>query len=224
MKPFLWLRKSAGAILVLMCGIGMAYGMDHSRTPLVQIRASPERDVVPSDVSLRVSTDTVPEVEMIAWDYEGDGRFDAEGPNLHSQTVTFSNAGHFSPRVIVTNKQGQTFEATADVVLENPEDLQAALNTRWRGMLAALAKQDIEGAVSFVATRKRDAMRHDWTVLADHLGEIANFFSVPLQLTDGEGNRVVAKSADPLPMGEIQFPLEVEFVWEADHQWYIKNF
>ena len=65
MKPLLWLRKSAGAILVLMCGIGIAYGMDHSRTPLLQIRTSPERDVVPSEVSLRVSTDSVPEVEMI---------------------------------------------------------------------------------------------------------------------------------------------------------------
>lgn len=224
MKPVFWLRKSAGAIFVFICGVGIAYAMDHSRTPLVHIRASPERGVVPGEVSLRVSTDSVTEVGMIAWDYEGDGRFDAEGPHLHSQTVTFSQAGHFSPRVIVTNKQGQTFEATADVVLENPEDLQAALNARWRGMLAALAKEDIEGAVSFVATRKREVMRHDWTVLADHLGEIANYFSVPLQLTDGEGYRVVAKSADSLPMGEIQFPLEVEFVWEADHQWYIKNF
>ena len=114
MKPVLWLRKSAGALFVLMCGIGIAYGMDHSRTPLVKIRASPERDVVPSDVSLRVSTDSVPEVELIAWDYEGDGKFDAEGPHLHSQIVTFSSAGHFSPRVMVTNTQGQTFEATTD--------------------------------------------------------------------------------------------------------------
>ncbi len=60
MKPVLWLRKSAGAILVLMCGIGIAYGMDHSRTPLLQIQASPERAVVPSEVSLRVSTNIGP--------------------------------------------------------------------------------------------------------------------------------------------------------------------
>ncbi|MDT3779311.1 hypothetical protein PJI16_17240 [Nitrospira sp. MA-1] len=198
--------------------------MDHSRTPLVHIRASPERDVVPSKVSLRVSTDMVPEVEMIAWDYDGDGRFDAEGPHLHSQTVTFSHAGHYSPRVIVTNKQSQIFEATVEVVVENPEALEAALNARWRGMLAALAKKDVAGAVSYVATRKHDAMRQDWIVLAAHLGEIAHLFSVPLQLTDGEGFRAVAKSADPLPMWEIQFLLDVEFVWEADHQWYIKNF
>jgi hypothetical protein len=142
MKPVLWLRKSAGAIFVLMCGIGIAYGMDHSRTPLVKIRVSPARDVAPSTVSLRVSTDSVSEVEMIAWDYEGDGRFDVEGPHLHSQTVMFSHAGHFSPRVIVTNKQGQTFEATTDVVVENPEDLQATLNARWQGMLGGLGEAE----------------------------------------------------------------------------------
>jgi hypothetical protein len=67
-------------------------------------------------------------------------------------------------------------------------------------------------------------MRHDWNVLADHLGEMVNLFSVPLQLTDGRGYRVVAKSAEPIPMGEIQFPLEVQFVWEADHQWHIKSY
>jgi len=224
MKLLFWLRKSIGPVFILICGFGIAYGMDHSRTPHVQIRASPERDVAPSEVRLRVSTDDVSPVAMIAWDFQGDGTFDVEGPTLYSQNFIFSNAGQFVPRVVVTDKQGRTYEATADVMIENPEDLQADLNARWRGMLAALAKQDIEEALSFVATRKREVMRHDWTVLSDHLGEIVNLFSVPLQLTDGRGYRVVAKSADPLPMGETQFPLEVEFVWESDHQWHIKNY
>ncbi|MDH4360742.1 MAG: hypothetical protein OEW33_08390 [Nitrospirota bacterium] len=224
MAALFWLRKSLGAVFILICGFGIAYGMDHSRTPHVQVRASPERDVAPSEVRLRVSMDDASSVERIAWDYEGDGTFDAEGPNLYVQTVTFSSTGLFAPTVIVTDKQGQTYEATANVRIESPEDLQAALNARWRGMLAALAKQDIEEAVSFVATRKREVMRHDWAVLSDHLGEIVNLFSVPLQLTDGRGYRVVAKAADPLPMGETRFPLEVEFVWESDHQWYIKSY
>ncbi|MDH5701119.1 MAG: hypothetical protein OEZ41_14285 [Nitrospirota bacterium] len=47
--------------------------------------------------------------------------------------------------------------------------------------------------------------------------------SVPLELTDGHGYRVVAKAADPLPMGETQFPLEVEFGCESNHQWSIKS-
>ncbi|GJL69142.1 MAG: hypothetical protein NPIRA06_17770 [Nitrospirales bacterium] len=201
MKPVFWLRKSAGAIFVFMCGVGIAYAMDHSGTPLVHIRASLERTVVPNEVSLRVSTDSVLEVDTITCDYEGDGRFEAEGHYLYSQTVTFSHAGHFSPWVSGTNKQGRTFKASAEVVVENLEHLEAALNARWRGMLAALAKKDIEGAVSFVLTRKRDAMRHDWTVLADHLGQIGNLFSVPLQLTDGQGFRG-GQIGGPIALGE----------------------
>jgi hypothetical protein len=171
-----------------------------------------------------MSTKLAASVEMIAWDYQGDGTVDAQGPDLESQTVTFSSAGHFLPRVIVTDKQGQTYVATAHVTIENPEDLQGALNARWRGMLAALEKQDINEALTFVASSRREVMRHDWTVLADHLGDMVKPFSVPLQLMDGQGYRVVAKSADPLPMGEIQFPLEVQFVWEPDNQWHIKSY
>lgn len=109
------------------------------------------------------------------------------------------------------------YEATADVMTENPEDFQAALNAWWRDMPAAVARQDIKRALSFVATRRCEVMRHDWTVLADHLGEMVNLFSVPLPLTGRWGYRVVAKSADPLPMGETQFPLEAEFMWKSDH-------
>lgn len=87
------------------------------------VRGSPVRNVTPSDVSLRVSTDLVPEVELIAWNYEGDGTFDAEGPHLQFQTVTFSKSGHFSPRVVVTNKLGQTSEATAQMIIAKPADL-----------------------------------------------------------------------------------------------------
>ena len=58
----------------------------------------------------------------------------------------------------------------------------------------------------FVATRRREVMRHDWTVLAYHLGETVNVFFVPLEITDGHGYRVAAKLADPLAMGETRFP------------------
>ena len=84
MDALFWLRKSPGAGFILICGFGIAYGMDHRRTPHVQIRASPERNVVPSEVRLRVSTDIVSSVAMIAWDYEGDGTFDVEGSHLYS--------------------------------------------------------------------------------------------------------------------------------------------
>ena len=67
-------------------------------------------------------------------------------------------------------------------------------------------------------------MRHDWTVLKDHLGALADTFNVPLHLTDGRGRRVIGKSPTPLTLGEIQYPLEVEFVLDIDGQWRIRSF
>jgi len=67
-------------------------------------------------------------------------------------------------------------------------------------------------------------MRHDWTVLGDHPGEMANLFAIPLELTDGQGYRVVARLPNLIPMGIAQFPLEVEFVWDLDNQWYVKSY
>ena len=75
-----------------------------------------------------------------------------------------------------------------------------------------------------IHSQKREVMRHDWTVLKDHLGELATTFGVPLQLTDGQGYRIVARSSTPLIMGTIQFPLEVEFVLDTDGQWRIRNY
>ncbi|MGD9852209.1 MAG: hypothetical protein AB7T38_13170 [Nitrospirales bacterium] len=224
MNTLLIRSQPVGVIVLVMCAFALAYGMDHSRTPSVHIRVSPPRDVAPSQVNLRVSAHLTAPVAKIAWDYEGDGIIDAEGSDLYSQSVTYSQAGHFMPKVIVTDEKGKIHEGRADVFIDNREDLQAALNERWKSMWQALAHRDINGAVSFVASKKREVMRHDWTVMGDQLGNMAHLFDVPLQLTDGQGYRVVAKSANPLPMGNIQYLLEVEFIRELDNQWYVKSY
>lgn len=224
MNTLLLRSQPVGIMVILMCAFALAYGMDHSRTTTVHIRVSPPRDVAPSEVSFRVSTHMAAPVAKIAWDYQGDGTIDAEGPDLYSQTVTYPQAGHFVPRVIVTDDKGEIHEGRADVIIDNREDLQAALNERWKGMWLALSHRDINGAVSFVASKKREVMRHDWTVLGDQLGDMAHLFNVPLLLTDGQGYRVVARSANPLPMGNMRYLLEVEFVRELDNQWYVRNY
>lgn len=224
MNPLLFRSQPVGVLVIIMCAFALAYGMDHSRTPAVHIRVSPPRDVAPSEVNLRVSIHMASQVAKIAWDYQGDGIIDAEGPDLHSQTVTYPEAGHFVPRVIVTDEKGETHEGRAEVIIDNREDLQATLNERWKGMWLALSHRDINGAASFVSSKKREVMRHDWTVLGDQLENMAHLLNVPLQLTDGHGYRVVAKSANPVPMGNIRYLLEVEFVRELDNQWYIKNY
>ncbi|MCA9500528.1 MAG: hypothetical protein KC588_15150, partial [Nitrospira sp.] len=193
-------------------------------TSQVQLRGSPDRNVAPSQVTLRVFIDIEQPVDNIQWDFQGDGTIDAQGRNLLEQTVTFTQSGLYLPKVIVTDDQGNTFEGTGVFQVEDAAVLEARLNTEWSGMMDALAQGDIEQALSYILIRKREVMRHDWTVLKDHLGELADTFKVPLHLTDGRGRRVIGKSQTPLTLGEIQYPLEVEFVLDIDGQWRIRSY
>ncbi len=161
---------------------------------------------------------------LIEWDHQGDGTIDVRGPDLLEQTVTFTQPGLYQPNVIVPDDQGETFMTSAVVLVQEAVAFEAQLNAQWSGMLGALAQGDIDQALTHVLTRKRDVMQHDWTVLKDHLGELATIFDVPLQLTDGRGRRVVLHSATPITMGTLQFPLEIEFVLDIDGQWRIKDY
>ncbi len=190
----------------------------------VQLGVSPDRNVAPSQVTLRVSIETNQPVSKIQWDYQGDGAIDAQGPDLLEQTVTFTQSGLYLPKVIVMDTIGNIFEATGVVQVEDTAVLETRLNAEWSGMMGMLAQGDIEEALSFIVLSKREIMRHDWTVLKDHLDELAAIFGVPLHLTDGQGTRVVAQASAPLAFGPVQFPLEVEFILDTDGQWRIRNY
>jgi hypothetical protein len=193
-------------------------------TNQIQLRVSPDRNVAPSQVTLRVSININQPVANIQWDYQGDGTIDAQGPDLLEQIVTFTQSGLYLPKVIVTDGLGNMLETTAVVQVEDFAALENRLNAEWSGMMEALAQGDIEKALSFILLSKREVMRHDWTVLKDHLDELAAIFSGPLHLTDGQGKRVVMQASVPLTLGTVQFPLEVEFILDADGQWRVRNY
>ncbi len=193
-------------------------------TNLVQLRVTPDRDIAPSEVTLRVSLDLEQPVTLIQWDHQGDGIIDAQGPDLFEQTVTFTQPGLYQPKVIVTNDASNTFNATAVALVEDAVAFEAMLNAKWSDMLDALGQGDIEQALTFILIRNREVMWHDWTVLKDHLDELATVFTVPLQLSDGSDVRVVLQAPTPITLGTTQFPLEVEFILDTDGQWRIRNF
>jgi hypothetical protein len=190
----------------------------------VQLRASPDRNVAPSQVTLRVFIENEYSATHIQWDYQGNGVIDAQGPDLLEQIVIYTQPGLYLPKVIVTDNMGHVLEATAVVQVEDALVVEARLNINWSNMMAALAQGEIEHALSFIVLSKREVMRHDWTVLKDHLGELAETFAVPIHLTDGQGKRIVAQAATPLTLGAVQFPLEVEFILDVDGQWRIRSF
>ena len=193
-------------------------------TNQVQLRVSPDRNVAPSQVASRVFIDLDRPVSLIQWDHQGDGTIDAQGSDLFEQTVIFTEPGLYQPKVIVTDDAGNTFERSAVVLVEDSVVLEARLNADWTDLMGALAQGNIEEALTYIHSQKREVMRHDWMVLKDHVGELAATFGVPLHLTDGQGVRIVARSSTPLIIGTIQFPLEVEFVLDDDGQWRIRNY
>ena len=193
-------------------------------TNQVQLRISPDRKVAPSDVTLRASIGIEQPVTQIQWDHQGDGTIDAQGPDLLEQIVTFTQPGLYLPKVIVTDDVGDTFEATAVILVEDTVAFEAQLNAQWSGMLDMLGKGEIEEALMFIALSQREVIRHDWTVLKDHLTELAMTFDVPLQLTDGNGARGVMQATNPITLGTVEFTLEVEFILDTDGQWRIRNF
>ncbi|MCA9463763.1 MAG: hypothetical protein KC590_16680 [Nitrospira sp.] len=65
-------------------------------------------------------------------------------------------------------------------------------------LMGALTQGNIEEALTYIHSQKREVMRHDRPVLKDHVGELAATFGVPLDLTDGQGVRIVARSSTPL--------------------------
>ncbi len=211
-----------------VCGLGASTSLQVQTTDVstnkVEVRVSPDRNVAPSEVTMRVSIDIQHPVTLIQWDHQGDGTIEAYGIGLFEQTVTFTQPGLYQPKVIVTDEVGDIFEATAVVLVRNAVDFEVMLNAKWSGMMDALAQGDIEQALMHIHSRKREVMRHDWTVLKDHLSELATTFNVPLQLTDGNGVRTVMQASNPIALGTVQYPLEVEFVLDTDGQWRIRNY
>ncbi|MDR4495904.1 MAG: PKD domain-containing protein [Nitrospirales bacterium] len=190
----------------------------------VQLRVSPDRNVAPSLVRLRLDADLEQPITQIQWDYQGDGTIDAQGPNLLEQTFNFTQPGLYFPKVVVTDEDSNTFEASSVVLVEDPVAMEVRLNAEWSGMMDVLAQGKIEQALEFIVKSKREIMRHDWNVLKNHLPELASIFSVPFAPDRWAGSTVVAQGAAPLTLGTVQFPLEVEFILDEDGQWRIRNY
>ncbi len=76
-------------------------------TNQVELRVSPDRNVAPSQVTLRISIDIDQPVANIQWDFQGDGIIDGQGLDLHEQSVTFTQPGLYLPKVSVTDDRGQ---------------------------------------------------------------------------------------------------------------------
>ena len=106
--------------------------------------------------SFSVSTSIPNSVATYEFDYEGDSVIDYTGTTFDNMSVTYSTEGIYYPTVTVTDDQGVTYTDTIVIVVLNVTELDTLLQTKWEKMKAALASQDVNGAVVYYVDEAQD--------------------------------------------------------------------
>ena len=187
--------------------------------PTLVLYVNPASGVAPLRVTFSLISEFVP--RSVALDAEGDGVIDFTGRSLEGQSFTYAASGRYFPTVTGTGGRGEQFTASAVVLVENRDALDALLQSKWAEMKAALRQGDIQGALQFIAPESRPAYEQMFTELSStlakvgtELGEIRfvqvreNLAEYEL-LADEEGKR---------------FSYYVEFRRNQHGQWHLKFF
>ncbi len=75
--------------------------------------ASQPQGFVPHDVVFTAPVNSAPAPAFLyEWDFDGDGTVDAAGMNLNVVTHRFTSVGSYSPRLVLTNVEGQLIQHT----------------------------------------------------------------------------------------------------------------
>jgi hypothetical protein len=188
---------------------------------VVMLRAHPGAGAVPLTATFSLLAGPVPvRVEL---DFDGDGQFDLDGPTLDGQTFTYASPGLYFPRVRVTDAQGAVLTATTVVEVLDRAVLEAALQAKWSALRAALAGDDVTGAVSLFAKASRDAYQ-------DQLAALAGAGALP-QVAAELGGITAVKVRDRAAEYEMRatqrgvlYSFYVLFVVDTDGLWRLRVF
>jgi hypothetical protein len=103
-------------------------------------------------------------VASYSWDFDGDGLPEVTG--AESKIIkSFHDAGFYFPKVVITDSQGNRYEATTLVNVVAREEVEPLLRSKWEGMKTALVNGDFEGALQYFVAASRDRYRTTFTEL-----------------------------------------------------------
>ncbi len=134
------------------------------------LEATPAAGMAPLIVSFTLRGGDVTQVEL---DADGDGLADLTAPTLDGWTFTYTRPGLYIARATVTDATGARNVILAPVEVLDPAAVDALLLARWAALRAALARGDVEGAVSIVADGARDRYRRAFNDLGPDLPAVA---------------------------------------------------
>ena len=96
-------------------------------SPSVSATLSPAQGKTPLAVNFK-ATATPSDVAEWAWDFDGDGQIDQRGA-ASQLNHTYTLAGHYYPRVIITNKDGQQTEDRLEVKISSEVSFSLSTDT-----------------------------------------------------------------------------------------------
>ncbi len=97
--------------------------------PTLVLYVNPASGVAPLRVTFSLISEFVP--RSVALDAEGDGVIDFTGRSLEGQSFTYAALGRYFPTVTGTGGRGEQFTASAVVLVENRDALDALLQSKW---------------------------------------------------------------------------------------------
>jgi len=189
--------------------------------PHITLTANIESGTAPLTAYFSVSASIPDAAATYEMDYEGDGATDYTGTAFENISFTYTTEGVYYPAVTVTDTRGTAYTDTIAIVVLNTAALDALLQSKWSAMKAALANQDIEGAVKDITGNSKDTYREQFTALLSVLDVIGTELG-QIQLVKITDNR--AEYEIIVTRNATTYSFHLLFVKESNGLWKIERF
>jgi hypothetical protein len=180
-------------------------------SPSLILDPSPASGPPPLTVSFALESALEKAITSVTLDF-GDGTDPFTGASLDGVSHTYTVPGRYTARVAATDTAGTETIAGALISVGPRQNLAL----KWAGFKAALARGDIEGALSTVSVKIRERYRRALQALASDLPVIAaemGEYQVTSFAEDYEGGMVVREERGEYRVYFIYFAPDRDGVW-----------
>jgi hypothetical protein len=181
--------------------------------------AGPRSGVAPLTVAFALLG--VPASATIEADFDGNGTIDFAGPRLDGHAFTYAQPGLYSPRVSVTDSQGQRVTIPSVIQVFDRAGLDALLQSKWTALRDALRRGEIAQALSQISERSRGRYQQALTALSPDLPAIDNILT-DVRFVRTRGLEAIFEMART--DAGILKSFEVRFHVDADGFWRVRSF
>ena len=138
----------------------------------LQVTSNRESGISPLEATLELGGSFNINDSQIAWSGPGIAEIAGHAPDEYEIRMTETGVYHFT--VEVEDPAGSILTDDYAFVVMDAEDLDESLRAKWDSMKAALADQDIQGALNYFADGQKYLYSDIYTELHDELPQITN--------------------------------------------------